>query len=406
MSFKQMLETPRAAEVVAQEQELPPAWRASQERKPDGSAVLVTGPLPDTQEAVDEYLETHGFAREYWMMKPGTGVLSKNWDALRRVWNSDIEDYETQVRAMASSRVEVVPRSERIDIEELLDIVGEKPPAKSSARKLDGDDTFAVLWSDFQGGKFESDLEVSMAKFKDCMIQAANDFMQSGMANVHLAGLGDDCEGIVSQGGKNMWRTTLTITEQVRLMRRLYLWVIDLFLDAGAQKITAVTVASNHGQAQRVPVETRADDDWGIEAMVSVAEALEINPDRYGNVHIYVPGPDEANVTLELSGLVVAHSHGHLFYKGNNTIKSVFDWWQGCTFSGLPEGQATLLVTGHGHHLEMAERSGRTWLMLPASELESNWWKLRTGQTGDPGIVTMKISNGQWTQLKRIRARD
>lgn len=252
----------------------------------------------------------------------------------------------------------------------------------------------------------ESPLDQLIPNFKGMVLQSVNEFKRSGLPDVHIPMLGDACEGIVSQGGKNMWRTTLTVTEQVRVLRRLYLWIIDQFVDAGAHRITAVTVASNHGQAQRQPVETRADDDWGIDALVAVDDAIKLNPDRYGHVEIYVPGDDEANVVLEIAGVVIAHTHGHHFYKGGNAKKSAFDWWRGNTFSGTDIGQATLLLSGHGHHMEIAEESGKTWIMAPAVESESNWWRLRTGQTGDPGMITFEIVDGVVQRLTRLRPKE
>jgi hypothetical protein len=48
-------------------------------------------------------------------------------------------------------------------------------------------------------------------------------------APIYLAHLGDCIEGMVSQGGANTWRTTLTTTEQVRLYRRLLIEQVKAF---------------------------------------------------------------------------------------------------------------------------------------------------------------------------------
>lgn len=364
----------------------------------EGSATVQTGLIDRGITELNKLIEEAGFDPESWMLKPGTGIRKSDWDALRR------DGGETIVQPMQSVRMELVQRTTPVNVDELVRLVGKQVPAPAISTSTTG--TFVCMWSDSQCGKAESPLDQVIPNFKGMVLQSVNEFKRSGLPDVHIPMLGDACEGIVSQGGKNMWRTTLTITEQVRVLRRLYLWIIDQFVDAGAHRITAVTVASNHGQAQRQPVETRADDDWGIDALVAVDDAIKLNPERYGHVEIYVPGDDEANVVLEIAGVVIAHTHGHHFYKGGNAKKSAFDWWRGNTFSGTDIGQATLLLSGHGHHMEIAEESGKTWIMAPAVESESNWWRLRTGQTGDPGMITFEIVDGVVQRLTRLRPRE
>lgn len=396
MSFSDLLATPTFIAPDGKQTNRQP--RATEEIKSNGERVIQTGLIDGSIGATDEYLEAAGFDPKKFMLKPGTGIRKSDWQAMRRV------DDETIIEPMQSVRLEVVERQAPVDMDELIAVVErQEPPAPQWRSASDLDSVFVAAWGDEQAGKLESDASNWIPRFKSCINQAVQQYKKSGMSTVHLAALGDAVEGFVSQGGRNAWRTTLTITEQMRLMRRLYLWVLDQFVDAGAGRITFVTVASNHGQATRQPVTTRDDDDFGIEILVALNEAIAMNPERYGHVQIVVPGKDEGNVTIPLAGLVVAHSHGHKFYKASNGRQSVFNWWRGHRFSGMPEGQATLLLTGHGHHMEMAEESGSTWIMVPASETESVWWKSQTGQTGDPGMVTLTIEGERIGNIGRLR---
>lgn len=70
----------------------------------------------------------------------------------------------------------------------------------------------------------------------DCIVQSIENgvaaFKQARRkeaAFAHLTFLGDCMEGFVSQRVKNAWRTELTLTEQLRLTRRLMLHAIDSF---------------------------------------------------------------------------------------------------------------------------------------------------------------------------------
>ena len=397
MGFSDLLATPTFIAPDGKQTTRRP--RATEEIKSNGERVIQTGLIDGSIGATDEYLEAAGFDPKKFMLKPGTGIRKSDWQAMRRV------DDETIIQDMQSVRLEVVERQAPVDMDELIAVVErQEPPAPQWRSASDLDYVFVVAWGDEQAGKLESDASDWIPRFKSCISQAVQQYKKSGMGTVHLAALGDAVEGFVSQGGRNAWRTTLTITEQMRLMRRLYLWVLDQFVDAGAGRITFVTVASNHGQAMRQPVTTRDDDDFGIEILVALNEAIAMNPERYGHVQIVVPGKDEGNVTIPLAGLVVAHSHGHKFYKASNGRQSVFNWWRGHRFSGLPEGEATLLLTGHGHNWQVAEESGSTWIMVPASETESVWWKSQTGQTGDPGMVTFRIEGTAISSITRMRS--
>lgn len=408
MSFDELLSTPRAVDIEFSDVQVPEAWKAGIERRPDGSATIVTRPLTEaTEDAVAAYLEEHGFPREHYMLKPGTGILSKQWTALKREWNPDLGEkgeHETVVQELSSSRVEVVPRTRKVDIEELVQAAGEMDPAHPRPATAIIEGAFGLALGDLQLGKVDGDgPEGTVRRFKACVLAAVREFERSGKGWAHIAFLGDCLEGMVSQGGKNAWRTCLTTTEQVRLLRRLMLWLVDQFVNAGAAKITVVSVPGNHDEAQREPVSTRVDDSWAIEALVSLQDAMEMNPERYSHVQCYVPGPDEADVTMEVAGFPITHNHGHLYSKADR-VKSAFDWLKGMKFSGSPQGYAKLMLAGHGHNFQSAEENGVMWCMVPALEKLSVWWYHKTGTKGTPGVVTFIIEDGELVQLSRRKA--
>lgn len=404
MSFDKLISTPRATEIEFSDAQIPEPWRASVSRHEDGSATVITRPMISaTEDAVADYLEEKGFPREHWMLKPGTGVVAKDWDGLASRWNPDIEQHETQKVPLQSTKVVVVPRHHRVNIDELVDIVGRQSRRVADPTGYE-EGAFGVALGDLQLGKVDGDgPEGTVRRIKACILRAVEEFRETGKGWVHIAFLGDCLEGMVSQGGKNAWRTCLTTTEQVRLLRRIMLWIVDQFVDAGAEKITMVSVPGNHDEAQREPVGTRVDDSWAIEALVSLQDAMELNPERYGHVECFVPGPDEADVTMEVAGFPITHNHGHLYSKADR-VKSAFDWLKGMKFSGSPQGYAKLMLAGHGHNFQVAEENGVMWCMVPALEKLSVWWYHKTGTKGTPGIVTFIIEGGELVQLTRRKA--
>ena len=210
-----------------------------------------------------------------------------------------------------------------------------------------------------------------------------------------LALTGDCVEGFLSQNGGNIWRTNLTMTEQVRLYRRLVMdMVIKLSKEVDSLLVTAVP--GNHGETVRIAgkMATRMDDSWDLDSVVAVAEALTHNPDTYGHVAFHLPQPDQGEIVLDLAGTVVAIAHGHQAPRGD-----VPKWVAEHAKNMSPVGDAHLILTGHHHHLAMKTLGPRTWIQVPAMESKSDWWEHRTGEVSMPGMVSLLTANGQWSDL-------
>jgi hypothetical protein len=210
-----------------------------------------------------------------------------------------------------------------------------------------------------------------------------------------LALTGDCVEGFLSQNGGNIWRTRLTMTEQVRLYRRLVMdMVVKLSKEVDSLLVTAVP--GNHGETVRVAgkMATRMDDSWDLDSVVAVAEALAHNPDAYGHVAFHLPQPDQGEIVLDLAGTVTAIAHGHQAPRGD-----VPKWVAEHAKNMAPVGDAHLIITGHHHHLAMKTLGPRTWIQVPAMESKSDWWEHRTGEVSMPGMVSLLVSGGHWSDL-------
>jgi hypothetical protein len=304
---------------------------------------------------------------------------------------------------------------------------GERPPIddlvkaikkhKPRAKREQGDHGFLVLLGDMQFGKIDGDGAEGTLRRGIDGLNAAADLLawhrkRFDIGHVHIAWLGDHVEGFQSQGGANVWRTQLTLSEQQRLSRRLMRHAMETFAPE-AQRLTMAAVPGNHGETVRFSGKgvTRYDDSHDTESLIALSEAAEYNPDAFGHVEFYVPETDEMTVVLDVAGTTIAHAHGHQFRPSKH-----LDWWQGQDFGGGSIRGADVLVCGHLHH-ELVEEQGwtrtlpsgeqvksvRTFIQTPALEAESTWWRHAKGVTGSPGVMVGVTKDGLVRGLEVVR---
>lgn len=403
MSLKDaFLRTRQAALDIAVERARPKTWKAGRVTQ-DGVTTVTTDPVaadtPDGTHA--ELLEAHGFdPARYRIVGP---IRSTRWTAyLPKEYRTNstpgepVEDAFTfQAKA---SRFQVVERAEgELSIDELVQVVNNYQPGEppAPAEFTEPGEAYVVALGDAQAGKLESPTEELIGRLLDCMHKAVEPLQGRKVEHIHLAWLGDACEGMNSQGGSLRWRTTLTMTEQVRLIRRLMLKQIEI-LAPYAERLTVVSVGGNHDEGYSRDLKTREDDSWAVEALNMVADALEFNP-AFSHVECYVPGPDEQGVVMDVSGTVIAHVHGHKIKPGKWR-----EWWAGQALGRQAYGEADLLLQGHMHHWQVSEDGDRKWICVPAMESGSTWWRDSTGTWGSPGILTFKTKDGRIRDMTKI----
>lgn len=289
-------------------------------------------------------------------------------------------------------------------LDDLLAAINHRP-AVVAADRTDGEYGMIVALGDMQYGKIEADgAEGTLRRALDCIDQARARFdiydELYGVGHVAVCFLGDHVEGFVSQGGANVWRTPLTLNEQIRLTRRTMLHALQAFADCGTARVTLAAVPGNHGEPQRFAGKgtTRYDDSHDTEALIAVSEAAAMDPARFGHCRFLVPDTDELTVVTEVGGTVVGMAHGHMWRPGQH-----MKWWQGQAFGDSPLRGAQLLLAGHLHHLLVESEGGRTFVQTPALEHSSQWWKLQTGTGGDPGIVVAVTRDGVTPVLEVVR---
>jgi predicted phosphodiesterase len=348
-----------------------------------------------------------------------TGPLAekpKNWDELLKVWNLDPATHEViepvQYRAWdapikggsqrmfyykASVRERKQQGQNLDDLLERIDKFKRIDPVAATTEQA-----FVIAWSDSQIGKPDGDgtagtINRILTKTTSVCERLQELKRKKIIPPVIYLIVGGDCiEGTQTQGGRLVGRLDATLTEQVRIFRRLLLKQIQMILPYSA-KIVVIVVPGNHDEALRVgnQMASRSDDSWAIEGAAAVADALDLA--GIDSVSFVFPQRDKLTVTVDVQGTIVGVSHGHQARSPDSMIK----WWQGQSFGNEPIGDADLLITGHFHHLRIQHATkNKTWIQLPATDGGSEWYSSRSGMDSPAAILSLFVGGGGWNRLE------
>jgi hypothetical protein len=344
------------------------------------TAVLTDEPGVVNEGTARDFLTDEGLNPDDWEV---TGFRKSQWESG--------DNLRESVRFTYRRRIEGEAERPPLLLDDLLVALEDYEPV---AVRPQGSHGFLVLIGDMQFGKIDGDGAAgTLRRTIECINKAADLLLMYSqwydIGHIHIAWLGDHIEGFVSQGGANVWRTNLTLNEQIRLTQAVMLHALKTFAPL-ADKVTMAAVPGNHGESVRFEGKgtTRYDDSHDTEALISIhntIKALEVP--GYEHVNFYVPDTDELTVQIEVAGTRILHAHGHKF----GTKKDAhLEWWKGQEFGreGLP---AHLLVAGHLHN----EFSTENFIQVPAMESESTWYRHIHGTVSTPGLIVALTKDGR-----------
>jgi predicted phosphodiesterase len=305
---------------------------------------------------------------------------------------------------LESFRATFVPHSgtRSVPIDDLLAIVSKWKPLSTPSKVTEprtGSLAYVVVLADTQVGKIDgggSEQIIQNVLHKtDLAVARLKELRKAGrdIQTIYLPQLGDCIEGMNSQGGKHIWRTDLDLTAQIRVYRRLLLHMVKTFAPL-ADRVIVPCVPGNHDEAVRVgnSMATTYTDSFALDAASAVADALADHPD-YKHISYTFPKYDTLTVTLDICGTVVGLAHGH------QCRGKVLDWWKNMAHGQQDIGEATLLLTGHYHHLHIEQTGRKTWIQAPALDGGSTWFENATGQAAPAGMLTLTVGHGGWSDL-------
>lgn len=356
----------------------PESWRPRLELDGDGgffvSSAHKADQLPDAVDLLAEF------------------NLDPNQWAIVNVRRSRWQKYDGEW--LEAARVTLTPAAKvkqesQLDFDQLLDDVRRWKPAKS-AKATTGDLSAVYAIGDTQFGKDAGDGSEGTTRRVLAAIEAAHlrhkELIKTGrpIGTIALPQLGDCIEGSTSQHGKVLGRSDLTITQQVRMGRRLLMAWIKTFAPLTERLIIPV-VPGNHDEPHRITI-TDPIDSWQVEIAAAVQDACSENPEL-AHVEFRYPDRDYSTLAIDLGGVTLGMAHGH-------QARDLPKWWAGQATGRTPVGSADVLLTAHYHHFIAQQVGPRLWIQVPAMDGGSPWFRERKGLESPTGIVSFVLGDG------------
>jgi hypothetical protein len=316
-------------------------------------------------------------------------------------WVRHGEGQDAVTEAVTRRKYVVEPARKVADIDELVAAIGKKRPAPPT----DVADGWAYVHAiaDWQIGKmaYGEGSAQSVGRILDALDQSVarikRERKRRPVSTIVIAGLGDLCEGVVSQKGAVALSSDLNLTEQLRVVRRLLLEHVKQLAPL-AERVILASAPGNHDEPHRLMGgRPRADDSFAVDAAIQVGDAINL-AGGYDHVEIVTPDVDDLTITVEAAGTIIGLAHGHQMRVGK-----AHEWWAKMGHAGHRIGAAHILLTGHYHHLRMQEESGRLHVQAPTTDPGSPWFDQKNGGVAGPGgVVTFYTREGKWTGLELL----
>lgn len=372
----------------------PTGWEPGVKYDPDGTRVVTLPPMPALPDE-DSWIA----AVEQLGVQVPAGYRVRLAEAKfdPAAWHRDEQGEDAVTRPIWRYRfiVEVAPA--QIPVDDLLaTIKARKKPAPVTGNpahlvfaagdlqlgKPDGDGSAGTV------GRFLDSLERAVARYKSLR-------KLGKVGPVTLVWLGDCIEGTESQGSHLLARLDLTITEQVRVYRRLMAEQVSAFA-ALTDDLTVAVVPGNHDEAKRVgnQMATRYDDSWAIEGASQVADVMAAK--GRDDIAWIFPGHDGLDLTIDAGGTTLGLLHGH------QTRGKLQNWLAAQALNRRPIGTADVVLTGHYHSLKVEQLGPTTHMQTGALDGGSTWWTHRGGLDSPPAALTFMTSGGTWSGLEIV----
>ncbi len=378
---------------------LPAGWAPSVTYDPTGRAEVVTiaaGQPGDESTWTDEVRALGVDVPPGWSCR----LVSVRHDPRAWVRHNQGDDATTEPVTRRQYVVEPVHTVTTLDIDELVATIGKRRP---TVRTTDTHAHTAIVAiadlqlgeSDRAGGLSTQDtLTALFTAFDQAVDHIRRDIKRGHVTQICATFLGDCVQGFLSQNGALTWRTDLTVTEMLRVYRRVALDLVKRLADLGVP-LHVVAVGGNHGEATRMP-QTRYDDNHDVEALVAVADTLDA-VGGYDHVTFTFPVPDDDMVTVQLAdGTILTCVHGHQW---TGPASAAAKWWAGQTL-GRTRHVGDILLSGHRHHFYAEDIGGRWAVTAPAMVGPSAWWTRKTGQQSRRGLLVLEAANGTLTDWR------
>jgi hypothetical protein len=339
-----------------------------------------------------------------WGFDPATHEIVE--DTIQfRTWDAAIG--EGNVQRFKYYRAEIRIKRPGIDAD-AEKLIGEIKRAKSSPPRSnpssDAPVALCIALADWQIGQRGTEESVRRILALAAAIPTRAAELRRAGVNIDeiiLLGLGDLVEGCEGWYAAQTFTVELNEREQRAVARRLLAKVISAALGA-APKVRVAVVGGNHGEARRNGKSyTDAADNADVEVAEVLADAYANSADK-DRISFIIPRAELA-ITLDVHGTIIGITHGHLAKRGAGAANKVEQWWKGQALGMRPVADATILVSGHYHHLSITQHGPRWAMQAPAMCGPSEWYADATGLgESAPGTMTFTVGAKGWDHLRII----
>jgi hypothetical protein len=268
------------------------------------------------------------------------------------------------------------------------------PPLTASEKVL------VIVPADYQIGKidFRGGTAETIARIHESYRAIEKKLKAGKYEQIVVLDAGDIIEGISNKANlQQLASNDLSVPQQVDLAASL-MWDL-LKIATKYAPVTYASVGSNHcqirvgGQAIGRP----AVDDWGRNILQQLARLTK----EVGlPVNYLVAEPEDESLAFDPFGdgfHVIGLVHGHQ----SGRPDGVPTWWEKQTFGQQPVAAATVLNSGHFHHLQVRELGAsanggsRYWIQASTSDSGSSWYRRTSGNDSATGIVCYELEKGK-----------
>jgi hypothetical protein len=360
----------------------PPGWEPYSEHTETIGSAICRLPRPDGTHR--DLLIQSGFNPDEWQISGP--VNTRKWMRYDQEWL-----YYYKFDVVAGESPEVI--AEHVD--ELVALIRSRK-RKAPTFVKPATDAFVFSAADWQVGKREGDngtpqtIERVMTSI-DMAVERVKELRRQGrmMPTLLFAGTGDLVEGTCGFYPGQQFLIDRNRRDQGRITRELITYGLDQ-LTPLFESTKAASAGGNHGELRaldgaRITSDGDNDDCAQFDA---VKEAF----DRSGRTDIdwYIMD-DELSLALEIGGVSLGLTHGHLFGKGATAQQKALEWWKGQDFGFQPIRGTRILLTSHFHHFSAVTHGSRTHLQSPANDPGSKWVRQSWGDASPSGALTFRV---------------
>lgn len=318
-----------------------------------------------------------------------------------RVWTSAVGEGQTEQMYYYKASVRAKgAKGSGPDNAAIIKIIENYKPAKPNTKKSKEKekDAFVVCLSDWQLGKKDGDGTEGTVKrilnLKESVKQRVEELRTIGrpLTTLYVVGMGDLIENCEGHYPMQAFNVELNMRDQRQIAKRL---VVNLLLEwlPLFDEIFLVAVPGNHGEERRNgKAYTNFADNMDVEIFENVMDAFNLYPEKFGKIKYFIPNDERLDVNISIAEHNFTFIHGHQLTKGGTIKQKLENWYNGQVKGKQPAMHSDAIINGHYHHFEASHDGDLIWMMCPALEGGSDWYRNQAGVHAPSGTLTFRVS--------------